>query len=192
MRAAINCALANRQVLTHLTRRVFGHFFPTASLDLLFDVSHNTCKEERHDVARQQRRVFVHRKGATRAFAPGHPDLPPAFAATGQPVFIGGSMGTASANHGRLPRSLGARLRLRLPRRRAAYEPSPSPQALAGPAGGPGAGGARRPHPKSFHAWRGRGSSRAYKDVQAAVAAAAAAGLARRVATLSPIICVKG
>ena len=82
MRAAINCALANRQVLTHLTRRVFGHFFPAAALDLLFDVSHNTCKEEWHKVTGRRRRLLVHRKGATRAFTPGHPDLPPAFAAT--------------------------------------------------------------------------------------------------------------
>jgi tRNA-splicing ligase RtcB len=96
MRAGINCALANRQILTHLTRRIFAHFFAEASLPVLFDVSHNTCKEEEHKTERGRRRLFVHRKGA-RAFGAGHRDLPPAFAATGRPVFIGGSMGTPSA-----------------------------------------------------------------------------------------------
>jgi tRNA-splicing ligase RtcB len=97
MRAGINCALANRQIITHLTRRVFGHFFPEATLPVLFDVSHNTCKEEEHEISGKKRRLFVHRKGATRAFGAGHPDLPAAFAATGQPVFIGGSIGATSA-----------------------------------------------------------------------------------------------
>jgi tRNA-splicing ligase RtcB len=97
MRAAINCALANRQIITHLTRRIFGHFFPQARLDLLFDVSHNTCKQEQHRIAGRTRSLFVHRKGATRAFGPGHAELPPALRKVGQPVFIGGSMGTHSA-----------------------------------------------------------------------------------------------
>ena len=97
MRAGINCALANRQIITHLTRRVFAHFFPQTTLPVLFDVSHNTCKEEEHEVDGARRRLFVHRKGATRAFGPGHRELPAAFASTGQPVFIGGSMGTTSA-----------------------------------------------------------------------------------------------
>jgi tRNA-splicing ligase RtcB len=73
MRAAINCALANRQVITHLAREVFAEVLPQARLALLYDVSHNTCKEESHEVAGERRRLFVHRKGATRAFGPGHP-----------------------------------------------------------------------------------------------------------------------
>src|SRR5512142_637342 len=92
MRAGINCALANRQILTHLTREVFADVLPGARLDLVFDVSHNTCKEEEHG----GRRLFVHRKGATRAFGPGHPDLPASLRAVGQPVLIGGTMGTES------------------------------------------------------------------------------------------------
>ena len=59
-------------------------------------MSHNTCKEETHEVDGRPRRLFVHRKGATRAFGPGHPDLPPAYREAGQPVLVGGSMGTAS------------------------------------------------------------------------------------------------
>ena len=105
MRAGINFALANRQILTHLARRVFAHFFPE-SLQVLFDVSNNTCKEEEHEIPTRQtrglkahcerRRLFAHRKGATRAFGADHPDLPAVFA-SGQPVFIGGNMGTPSA-----------------------------------------------------------------------------------------------
>jgi tRNA-splicing ligase RtcB len=76
MRAGINCALANRQILTHLTREAFADLLPAARLDLLYDVSHNTCKEEEHVVDGRKRRLFVHRKGATRAFGPGHASLP--------------------------------------------------------------------------------------------------------------------
>ena len=76
MRAGINCALANREILGHYARRVFAHFFPNCDLHLLFDVSHNTCKAEKHAVAGKQRELFVHRKGATRAFGPGHEVCP--------------------------------------------------------------------------------------------------------------------
>ena len=76
MRAGINCALANRQIITHLTREVFSDVLPQAELPLLYDVSHNTCKEEEHIVDGVPRRLFIHRKGATRAFGPGHPELP--------------------------------------------------------------------------------------------------------------------
>jgi tRNA-splicing ligase RtcB (3'-phosphate/5'-hydroxy nucleic acid ligase) len=96
MRAGINCALANRQVLTSTTRQIFRALFPGARLDVLFDVSHNTCKEEVHAVDGAPRRLFVHRKGATRAFGPGHPDLPAALRPFGQPVLVGGSMGVGS------------------------------------------------------------------------------------------------
>ncbi len=96
MRAAINCALANREIITHLTREAISRLFPDAHLDLLYDVSHNTCKQERHDIDGETRDVYVHRKGATRAFGPGHPELPTDLRNAGQPVLIGGTMGTAS------------------------------------------------------------------------------------------------
>jgi tRNA-splicing ligase RtcB (3'-phosphate/5'-hydroxy nucleic acid ligase) len=97
MRAAINCALANRQIITHLARQAFAEVLPKAELRLLYDVSHNTCKVEEHPVnGGGSKRLFVHRKGATRAFGPGHPNLPSAFQLAGQPVLIGGTMGTAS------------------------------------------------------------------------------------------------
>src|SRR5450759_890060 len=96
MNAAMNCALANRQILAHLTRKTFTHFFPQGRLETLFDVSHNTCKSEFHDVNGKPRLLYVHRKGATRAFGPGHQDIPARYRAAGQPVIIGGSMGTGS------------------------------------------------------------------------------------------------
>ena len=96
MRAAINCAFANRQIITHLARQIFARILPKANLKLLHDVSHNTCKVEQHSVNGETKNLYVHRKGATRAFGPGHPDIPAVFRAVGQPVLIGGSMGTAS------------------------------------------------------------------------------------------------
>jgi tRNA-splicing ligase RtcB len=192
MRAGINCALANRQILTHLTRRIFAHFFPETTLPVLFDVSHNTCKEEEHEVSGRRRRLFVHRKGATRAFGAGHPGLPAVFAATGQPVFIGGSMGTPSAimvgpaerperafasschgagrqlsRHQALKRWHGRQVVDEL-RHRGIVVKSPSMRGVAEEAPG------------------------AYKDSTAVVEAAHAAGLSRKVATLEPIICIKG
>ncbi len=79
MRAAINCALANRQLIAHLAGEVFRRLFPEADLKLLYDVSHNTCKVEQHTVGGRLVDLYVHRKGATRAFAPGHPQLPAEF-----------------------------------------------------------------------------------------------------------------
>ncbi len=188
MRAAINCALANRQILSHLVRESFGRMLPQARLALLYDVSHNTCKEETHG----NRRLFVHRKGATRAFGPGHPDLPPALRETGQPVLIGGSMGTGSYVLGGTKAS----------------------EALAFSSACHGAGRAMSRHNalRLFHGKEvvkelaGRGiiikspsmrgvaeeAPQAYKDVAAVVDAADTAGLARKVARLEPLICIKG
>jgi len=96
MNCGVNCAVANRQVLTSLTRDVFGKLLPKAELKLLYDVSHNTCKVEEHPVGGRNRKLYVHRKGATRAFAPGDASLPEDLKPVGQPVLIGGTMGTAS------------------------------------------------------------------------------------------------
>lgn len=192
MRAAINCALANREILGHYARRVFAHFFPSCQLHLLFDVSHNTCKVETHAVAGRPRQLFVHRKGATRAFGPGHASLPDALRPVGQPVLIGGSMGTgsyilvgeataeekafASACHG-AGRALSRHAALKQWSGRKIVDDlaaegilirSPSTRGVAEEAPG------------------------AYKDVGAVVAAAEHAGLARRVARLRPLICIKG
>ncbi len=96
MRCGINCALANRQILMHLVRETFDKVLPKADIRLLYDVSHNTCQEETHAVGGKQKRLFVHRKGATRAWGPGHAELPAEYRSIGQPVLIGGTMGTAS------------------------------------------------------------------------------------------------
>jgi tRNA-splicing ligase RtcB len=167
--------------------------FAGARLQLLYDVSHNTCKEEVHVVDGKERRLFVHRKGATRAFGPGHPDLPSDLSALGQPVLIGGSMGTESWV------LLGTADGMRLAFGSACH----------------GAGRSMSRHEALRH-WRGRELVRtleaergivvkspsmrgvaeeapgAYKDVRQVVDVAHAAGLARKLARLEPIVCIKG
>jgi tRNA-splicing ligase RtcB len=97
MRGAANFAWANRQGITHFLRGAFKRIFgDTTQLDLIYDVCHNIAKHERYEVDGKKRDVLVHRKGATRAFPPGHPEVTPAYRHVGQPVFIPGSMGTAS------------------------------------------------------------------------------------------------
>ncbi len=96
MRCGMNCAMANRQVLTELVRRCFSAVMVEAELSVLYDVSHNTCQVERHRIGSLEKEYYVHRKGATRAFGPGHYELPLRYKRAGQPVLIGGSMGTAS------------------------------------------------------------------------------------------------
>ncbi|MDH3452362.1 MAG: RtcB family protein [Gammaproteobacteria bacterium] len=192
MRAAVNCALANRQIITHLVRQVFREIIPDARLSLLYDVSHNTCKLETHTVGGQQRQLFVHRKGATRAFGAGHAALPAALRDVGQPVLIGGSMGTESHILCGVAQS----------------EPLSFSSACHG-------AGRRMSRRQALRTWRGRQvidalaargtvirspSSRgvaeeapgAYKDVAAVVDAAHRAGLARKVARLTPMVCIKG
>jgi tRNA-splicing ligase RtcB len=97
MRAAANFAWANRQAILHFLRGSFERIFGRqVRLDLVYDVCHNIAKRERHRVEGEVRDVLVHRKGATRAFPPGHRDLPDSYRHIGQPVLIPGSMGTAS------------------------------------------------------------------------------------------------
>ncbi|HWP34976.1 MAG TPA: RtcB family protein [Thermodesulfobacteriota bacterium] len=101
MKAAANTAFANRQVITHRVRevmsRVFGRDPHELGLSVVYDVSHNTAKLERYVIDGEPLELVVHRKGATRAFGPGAPDVPEAYRAVGQPVIIGGSMETGSA-----------------------------------------------------------------------------------------------
>jgi tRNA-splicing ligase RtcB len=192
MRAGINCALANRQIITALVRGVFARLFPGTDLPLLYDVSHNTCKLETHLCDGESKRLFVHRKGATRAFGPHHPDLPPVWAGVGQPVLIGGTMGTASyvlvgtggagerafgsschgagrsmSRHEALRRFRGRQITDDLAERGIIIR-SPSSRGVAEEAPG------------------------AYKDVTRVVDAADAAGLSRKVARLEPVVCIKG
>jgi len=192
MRAAINCALANRQVITHLTRQVFADLSPGTHLTLIYDVSHNTCKLEPHTVDGQTRRLFVHRKGATRAFGPGHPALPGDLRDIGQPVLIGGSMGTASyilvgtetgmtrafssACHG-AGRAMSRHQATRQWHGRALVDELASQGVLI-----------RSPSLRGV----AEEAPGAYKDVSVVVEAADRAGLARKVAKLRPLVCIKG
>ncbi len=192
MRAAVHCALANRQILTAIARHVFACFWPEIHMPLLYDVSHNTCKEERHVVAGFERNLFVHRKGATRAFGPGHPDLPPALRSTGQPVFIGGSMGTSSyvlvGTESGMQKSFGSACHGagRAMSRNEACRTWTGAEVLKDLADrgiqvrSPTAAGVAEEAPG------------AYKDVTTVCNVAQAAGLARIVARLEPIACIKG
>jgi len=99
MNAAANFAFANRQLMAHYARRALGQVFGPEAAErthLVYDVCHNIAKIERHEVAGAPRRVCVHRKGATRAFPPGHPELASQFRDLGQPVLIPGDMGRYS------------------------------------------------------------------------------------------------
>jgi len=192
MRAAINCALANRQIIGHLTREVFRRFWPDLGLPLLFDVSHNTCKPEIHKTNGSAKKVWVHRKGATRAFGPGHEELPEKYRVSGQPVLIGGSMGTeswvlagaassesaafSSACHGAGRNMSRTQARRRWQGRQIIDELAARGIAVRSPS-------ARGVAEEAPHA---------YKDVSAVVRAAEQAGLAKRVARLEPVICIKG
>ena len=96
MVCAANYAWANRHIIAHWTREVFEKYFPDGKLDLVYDVAHNVAKIEEHDVDGVRERLYVHRKGATRAFGPSRSEVPDVYRDVGQPVLIPGSMGTAS------------------------------------------------------------------------------------------------
>jgi tRNA-splicing ligase RtcB len=194
MAAASNFAWANRHILAHEARRAFATAFGTSpkstEMPLVFDVAHNLAKIETHDVGGRSVSLCVHRKGATRAFGPGHPDLPADLREVGQPVLVPGSMGTASwvlrgevdnpafasAAHGagrvmsrkkaKAQRS-GSEVRLRLEDQGIAVRPR-SVSLLSEEA----------PY--------------AYKDVDAVADVCAAAKLAAKVARLRPVGVVKG
>lgn len=192
MRGAINCALANRQIITHFTRLAFQEIFPHSKLRLIYDVSHNTCKKELHTVNGGEKNLYIHRKGATRAFGPNHPSIPTKYKEIGQPVLIGGSMGVGSY----------------------VLVGTKESESLAFSSACHGAGRAMSRTEATKH-WNGpkviqdlkeqgilirSGSFRgvaeeapdAYKNLHEVVAAAESAKLALRVGYLKPHICVKG
>jgi len=97
MSAAVNYAFANRQMIAHWVRDVFAKVLGSAEgMRQVYDVCHNVAKIECHSVGGREKDVCVHRKGATRSFGPGRPEIPGAYREVGQPVIIPGSMGTAS------------------------------------------------------------------------------------------------
>jgi tRNA-splicing ligase RtcB len=100
MKCAANYAWANRQMIVHWVREAFERVLRKSAEELdmriVYDVAHNIAKLEEHEVEGKRKKVVVHRKGATRAFPPGHPQIPNKYRGVGQPVLIPGDMGTAS------------------------------------------------------------------------------------------------
>ena len=100
MKCAINMSFVNRQIILHRIREVFGQIFKNdpekLGLSMVYDVAHNTAKIEEHNINGKNKKVIVHRKGATRAFGPGRDEIPQKYRSIGQPVIIGGSMETGS------------------------------------------------------------------------------------------------
>ena len=196
MKAAANFAWANRQCIAHGVRRAFANVLGggarESGLSLVYDVAHNIAKFETHQTSDGRVRCLVHRKGATRAFPAGHPDVPPAYRALGQPVLVPGDMGRAS------------------------YVLIGAPGAMAHAFGSSCHGAGRRmSRTQAVRETRGRDlvgelretgvvvrsegrdtlreeTSEAYKDVEHVVRVVAGADLARPVARLRPFLVVKG
>jgi tRNA-splicing ligase RtcB len=195
MCCAANMSFANRQVILHRIREVLAEIFhrgpESLGIRVVYDVAHNTAKIESHGAGASRRTLLVHRKGATRAFPPGHPDLPPEYRETGQPVIIGGSMETGSyvlagvasgaetffsTAHGS-GRTMSRTRARRLVRGSELQERMESRGILVRSA-----------------SWRGLAEEAgfAYKSVDEVAAATEEAGLSRRVAHLVPVGNVKG
>jgi tRNA-splicing ligase RtcB len=197
MRAAANYAWANRQCMTHWVREVFQKLFRKSPRDLgmwvVYDVAHNIAKLEEHEVDGKQVKLIVHRKGATRAFPPGHPELPERYRSIGQPVLVPGDMGRASfvlvGTRGAMLETFGSTCHGagRLLSRAAAIK------AARGRA-------IEREVEDTYGVYvraTGRDSVKeempdAYKNVQDVVAVCQNAGISKMVAKLRPIGCIKG
>jgi tRNA-splicing ligase RtcB len=196
MKAAANFAWANRQAIAHGVRRAFrevlGGGERASTLTLVYDVAHNIAKFERHDTSAGAMRCLVHRKGATRAFPPGHPDLPAAYRELGQPVLVPGDMGRASyvliGAPGSMRHAFGSTCHgagRRMSRTQAVRETKG--RDLVAELRGQGV----------VVRYQGRDTlreetSEAYKDVDHVVRVVAGADLARPVAKLRPFVVVKG
>jgi tRNA-splicing ligase RtcB len=190
----INCAFANRQALAHLARISFQKALGVRPdrISTLYEVAHNTAKMETHQVDGTTKKLVVHRKGATRAFGPGHPELPKAYQEVGQPVLVGGTMGTYSyILHGTelaMEDTFGSALHGagRMLSRRQAKKRFWGGDVIKGLAE---RGIIIRAHSKAGAAEEAPG---AYKDVEQVVDVMHNAGIIRKVARVRPLICVKG
>ncbi len=196
MACAANYAWANRQILLHRAREVFEQVFRIGprelAMDLVYDVCHNIAKKEVHLVAGRRQTLCVHRKGATRAFGPGHPDLCEAYRGVGQPILIPGDMGTrsyvlagteaamretfGSTSHG-AGRLLSRKAAVKAAKGRALHRELEDKGILV--------------------RWTGRSTLAeempdAYKDVEQVVAVVHGAGISKKVARLRPMAVVKG
>ncbi len=196
MAAAANFAFANRQMITHWIRESFESVLQMGprqlGLELVYDVAHNIAKLETHTVNGKSKKLCVHRKGATRAFPPGHPEVPPAYRETGQPVLIPGDMGRysfvlvgtekaltetfGSTCHG-AGREMSRHAALKAAKGRSIVKELAAKGIVVRGAG--------------------RGTideeiSEAYKDVESVVAVTHGAGISRKVAKLKPLGVIKG
>jgi tRNA-splicing ligase RtcB len=195
MCCAANMSFANRQVILHRIREVFSEIFGRSPEQLgirqVYDVAHNTAKVERHSVDGVERTLLVHRKGATRAFPPGHPELPSEYQETGQPVIIGGSMetgsfvlaGVASGAEAFFSTAHGSGRTMSRTHARKLVRGSELQESME-----------RRGILVRSASWRGLAEEAgfAYKSVDEVAAATEEAGLSRRVAHLLPVGNVKG
>jgi len=196
MRAAANFAWANRQLLTQLVRKAFAEFFGQSDerlgMAVVYDVAHNIAKMETYEIDGHRRELCVHRKGATRAFPPGHPEIPEKYRAIGQPVLIPGDMGRCSyvlvGQPGAMRETFGStchgagRLLSRGAAIRAARGRSIQRELaeVGVVARARGRTGLAEEQPA------------AYKDVNEVVAVVEAAGLSKRVCRLRPLGVIKG
>jgi tRNA-splicing ligase RtcB len=196
MACAANYAWANRQILLHRSREVFLNIFSMGprdlNMNLLYDVCHNIAKKEEHVISGKEQTVCVHRKGATRAFAPGHPALGEKFRKVGQPVIVPGDMGTASyimvGTQEAMAETFGSTCHGagRVLSRKAAKKKSKG-RAIH-----------RELEDKGILVrWTGRSTlaeemPEAYKDVSQVVEVVHGAGISKKVAKLKPIAVVKG
>jgi tRNA-splicing ligase RtcB len=196
MRAAANFAWCNRQLLMWQAREcfatIFGRPWQELQMNLVYDVAHNIAKFEEHSLGGDRRKLWVHRKGATRAFPPGHPEVPDQYARIGQPVIIPGDMGRASwvlvGQDGSMAHTFGSACHGagRMMSRTAAVKH---------------AQGRRidkeleaRGVVARAHSWKGLAEEQpdAYKDVDLVVEVVHKAGLAKKVARMRPIGVIKG
>lgn len=196
--AAVNCgingAFANRQALAHLVREAFHQALGVRpdEITTLYEVAHNTARVEEHQVEGRTKQVLVHRKGATRALGPGQAGLPQAYRSVGQPVLVGGTMGTCSyvlrGTEKAMDDTFGSALHgagRRLSRRQASkqFRADEMTRELAAQ------GIIVRGHSKRGLAEEAPG---AYKDADNVVHVMHEAGIIRKVARLQPLICIKG
>jgi len=196
MCAAGNFAWCNRQLLMWQAREVFAQFFGRTweelGMALVYDVAHNIAKLERHTIGGRERKVWVHRKGATRAFPPEHPEIPQSYRKIGQPVLIPGDMGTASwvlvGQHGSMERTFGTTCHGagRAMSRTAALKASKGrriDRELA-----------ERGVVARARSWRSLAEEQpaAYKDVDLVVDVVHRAGLSKKVARMRPLGVIKG
>jgi len=196
MTAAANFAWANRQTMAHWAREVFAHVFRSSARELgmfqVYDVAHNVCKFEEHEIDGAAQRVAVHRKGATRSFPAGHPEVPDRYREVGQPVLVPGDMGRysyvlvgtetamrescGSTCHGagrRMSRSAAKRALKGVDLQRQLQDQGVFVRAQSGDL-------------------LAEEAPEAYKDVEDVAKACEGAGLSRRVARLRPVAVIKG